>query len=211
MFLQAKHDYYQLDAMIDDEARLVRDTVRAFAQKEALPLFGEHYRAGTFPRQLIPRIAELGLLGPTMTEFGGAGVSDLAYGLMMQELERCDSGLRSFCSVQSGLVIYPSGQPFGQLAPAWILAMWPLLATTLNVSLRWLKGRYLLAALFGAIGGPLAFLAGERLGAVVFPDTGLTMIVLAVGWATLFPLLMRLSQRYDGFERRLNTSLEVSR
>ncbi|MCB1773497.1 MAG: DUF2878 domain-containing protein [Gammaproteobacteria bacterium] len=111
----------------------------------------------------------------------------------------------------SGLVIYPSGQPFGQLAPAWILAMWPLLAITLNVSLRWLKGRYLLAALFGAIGGPLAFLAGERLGAVVFPDTGLTMIVLAVGWATLFPLLMRLSQRYDGFERRLNTSLEVSR
>ena len=110
----------------------------------------------------------------------------------------------------SGLVVYPSGQPFEQLAPAWIIAMWPLLAITLNVSLRWLKGRYLLAALFGAIGGPLAFLAGERLGAVVFPDTALAMLVLAVGWAAMFPLLMRLSQRYDGFARAVKPSLEVS-
>ena len=110
----------------------------------------------------------------------------------------------------TGLVIYPSGQPFNQFAPAWILAMWPLLAITLNVSLRWLKERLVLAALFGAIGGPLAFLAGERLGAVVFPDSTLTMIVLAVGWGVLFPVLMWLSQRHDGFLSQPQRSVEVT-
>jgi glutaryl-CoA dehydrogenase len=107
MFLNGQIDVYQLDSLIDDDARLVRDTVGAFVQREAFPLIAEHYRASTFPTQLIPRIAELGLLGPTLSGYGGAGVSELAYGLMMQELERGDSGLRSFCSVQSGLVIYP--------------------------------------------------------------------------------------------------------
>lgn len=110
----------------------------------------------------------------------------------------------------AGMVVYPSGQPFKQFAPAWILAMWPLLAITLNVSLRWLKRRLVLSALFGAIGGPLAFLAGERLGAVAFPDVALTMTVLAAGWAALFPLLMRLSERYDGFPLPSHRSLEVA-
>ena len=110
----------------------------------------------------------------------------------------------------AGLVVYPSGQPFGQFAPAWILAMWPLLAITLNVSLRWLKGRLMLSALFGAIGGPLAFIAGERLGAVVFPDNTLTISVLAVGWGLLFPLLMWLSGRHDGFLSRSQRTVEVT-
>ncbi|MCP5144507.1 MAG: DUF2878 domain-containing protein [Gammaproteobacteria bacterium] len=98
----------------------------------------------------------------------------------------------------TGLVVYPSGQPFGVLAPVWILAMWPLLAITLNVSLRWLQGIQPVAALFGAVGGPLAFLAGERLGAVHFPDTIITMMALAVGWAALFPLLVRIAANNDG-------------
>jgi hypothetical protein len=74
-----------------------------------------------------------------------------------------------------------------------------MLATTLNLSLRWLHGRFLLASVFGAIGGPLAFLAGERLGAVVFPDTMLAMLVLGAGWGVLFTLLVILGMRNDGF------------
>jgi hypothetical protein len=106
----------------------------------------------------------------------------------------------------SGVLSYPHGQLAGNLygempghlAPLWIVAMWGMLATTLNVSLRWLHGRMLLAALFGAIGGPLAFFAGERLGAVTFSDPPLAMAVLAIAWAALFALLMTLAQRYDG-------------
>lgn len=108
-----------------------------------------------------------------------------------------------------GLILYPNGQIFGVLAPVWILAMWPLLAITLNVSLRWLKGLPAVAALLGAIGGPLAFLAGERLGAAVFPDPYLAMAVLAIGWAMLFPLLVSLSGRHDGFRTGLDKSVEV--
>jgi hypothetical protein len=108
-----------------------------------------------------------------------------------------------------GLVVYSSGQPFDLMAPLWILAMWPLLAITLNVSLRWLRGLPAVAALFGAIGGPLAFLAGERLGAAVFPDTGLAMAALATGWAILFPVLTRLAGRHDGFPVDLRKPTEV--
>lgn len=109
----------------------------------------------------------------------------------------------------SGLIVYPSGQPFGIFAPVWIIAMWPLLAITLNVSLRWLKGLPAAAVLFGALGGPLAFFAGERLGAAVFPEPFLAMAVLAVGWAVLFPLLMRLATRHDGFRGALEKPVEV--
>ena len=99
----------------------------------------------------------------------------------------------------TGVVIYPYGQLFGDLAPIWIIAMWAMLATTLNLSLRWLHGRFLLAGAFGAIGGPLAFLAGEKLGAVVFPDATLAMLVLASGWGLMFTLLVLLAMRNDGF------------
>jgi len=108
-----------------------------------------------------------------------------------------------------GLIVYPSSQPFGVLAPVWIVAMWPLLAITLNVSLRWLKGLPAVAALFGAIGGPLAFLAGERLGAAVFPDPVLAIAALALGWAMLFPLLMNLAARHDGFRADLEKPVGV--
>ncbi|MEJ2321893.1 MAG: DUF2878 domain-containing protein [Gammaproteobacteria bacterium] len=99
----------------------------------------------------------------------------------------------------AGVVVYPNGQLLGDLAPVWIVAMWAMLATTLNLSLRWLHGRFVQAFAFGAIGGPLAFLAGERLGAAVFPDTTQAMLVLAAGWGVLFTLLVLLAMRNDGF------------
>ncbi|RIL07381.1 MAG: acyl-CoA dehydrogenase [Proteobacteria bacterium] len=101
-------DYYAIEELLTDEERQVRDTTRRFVDEEFMPRIVESYRAGTFPNELIPRIAELGLFGPTLPEeYGCAGVSSVAYGLICQELERGDSGLRSFASVQSSLVMYP--------------------------------------------------------------------------------------------------------
>jgi glutaryl-CoA dehydrogenase len=101
-------DFLYLDELLDDEERLARDTVRSFVTKDFLPLLQEHVRRdGSFPMELVPRIAELGLFGANLTGYGCAGMSNIAYGLVMQELERGDSGLRSFASVQGGLVMYP--------------------------------------------------------------------------------------------------------
>ncbi|MCC6746105.1 MAG: acyl-CoA dehydrogenase family protein [Deltaproteobacteria bacterium] len=100
-------DFYGIDELLNEEERLVRDSVRAFVDERVMPIIQKHYRAGTFPKELVPDIARLGLLGSTLKEYGGAGVGPTAYGLINQELERGDSGIRSFVSVQSGLVIYP--------------------------------------------------------------------------------------------------------
>ncbi len=101
-------DYYNIENLLTEEERLIRNTVREFTDKEVLPIIEEYYIKGTFPTQLVRRLGELGLLGMTLPEeYGGAGVSNVAYGLAMQELERGDSGLRSFASVQGGLVMYP--------------------------------------------------------------------------------------------------------
>jgi hypothetical protein len=97
-----------------------------------------------------------------------------------------------------GWLIYPSGVFANWVAPSWIIAMWVSFATTLNVSLRWLHGRYGLALLFGAIGGPLAFFAGSQLGAVQFSDPLLAMAVLAAGWALITPVLVLIATRLDG-------------
>ncbi len=102
--------------------------------------------------------------------------------------------------VWSGLLSYEHGLFHPRLAPFWIIAMWALFATTFNVSLRWLKGRWWLSAVFGAIGGPLAYYAGFRLGAVDMSNQGEALMALAVGWAALMPVMMRLSQRYNGFQ-----------
>lgn len=91
----------------------------------------------------------------------------------------------------------PNAGP-GPLAPFWIVGMWVLFATTLNLGFRWLKGRFGLAAVFGAIGGPLAFFGGAKLGAVSFSDPVWTPIVIAVGWALLMPLMVYLSRHFDG-------------
>jgi len=101
--------------------------------------------------------------------------------------------------VWRGWLDYPSGTLIPDTAPHWILAMWGVFATTLNVSLRWMKQRWLIAIVSGAIGGPLAYYAGARLGGVVFTDQTTALIALGLGWAVLMPLLVALSQRLDGF------------
>jgi glutaryl-CoA dehydrogenase len=101
-------DFLHLDELYTEEERLARDTVRTFVSKEFLPRLQAHVRQdGSFPMELVPRIAELGLFGANLKGYGCAEMSNVAYGLVMQELERGDSGLRSFASVQGGLVMYP--------------------------------------------------------------------------------------------------------
>jgi glutaryl-CoA dehydrogenase len=101
-------DFLRLDQLLGDEERLARDTVREFVSKEFLPRIQEHVRRdGSFPMELVPQMAELGLFGANLQGYGCAGMNNVAYGLVMQELERGDSGLRSFASVQGGLVMYP--------------------------------------------------------------------------------------------------------
>jgi len=101
-------DYYDVEGLLPEAAKTVRDQVRAFVTDEVMPIIEEHAQRADFPRHLIPAFAEHGLLGPTIPrEYGGGGLSNIAYGLVMQELERGDSGLRSFCSVTGSLVMYP--------------------------------------------------------------------------------------------------------
>jgi glutaryl-CoA dehydrogenase len=100
-------DFYELDDELSDDERLVRDSVRRFVDAEINPIIARHYQAGTFPMELIPKFAELGMLGANLKGYGCAGLGDVAYGLIMQELERGDSGIRSFCSVQGALCMYP--------------------------------------------------------------------------------------------------------
>lgn len=100
-------DLYNIDHLLSEEERMVRDTVRKFVQERVLPIIGEHFEAGTFPRELIPAIADLGLLGMHLDGYGCAGLSSVCYGLACQELEAGDSGLRSFVSVQGSLAMFP--------------------------------------------------------------------------------------------------------
>ena len=99
-------DYFDLDSLLTDEERLVRDTVRSFVDREVIPIIEEANREGRFPRELLPGLAELGLLGANLTGYGLPGLGAVAYGLVMQELERGDSALRSFVSVQGALSMY---------------------------------------------------------------------------------------------------------
>jgi glutaryl-CoA dehydrogenase len=101
-------DFLRLDELLSDEERMARDTVREFVSNEFMPLIQEHIRRdGSFPMELVPQLAELGLFGANLQGYGCAGMNNVAYGLVMQELERGDSGLRSFASVQGSLVMYP--------------------------------------------------------------------------------------------------------
>ncbi len=100
-------DFLQLDDLLTDEEKLVRDTVRSFVDDNVIPIIEDHYMAGTFPDDLIQPMGELGFLGANLDGYGCAGLNNVAYGLIMQELERGDSGLRSFVSVQGALVMYP--------------------------------------------------------------------------------------------------------
>ncbi len=99
-------DYYGIEELLSAEERLIRDTVRDFVEAEVLPIIDKHNRAGTFPVHLIPRLGELGVLGANLRGYGCAGINNVAYGLAMQELERGDSAIRSFASVQGPLAMY---------------------------------------------------------------------------------------------------------
>ncbi len=100
-------DFVQLEADLDEEERLIRDTARDFVEDQVRPDIGDHYRAGTFPTEIIPEMGDLGFYAPNLEGYGSPNVSETAYGLLMQELEACDSGLRSMASVQGALVMYP--------------------------------------------------------------------------------------------------------
>jgi len=100
-------DYLLIDSQLSPQELLVRQTARRFADERAIPLLRDAFRNAAFPRELIPEMAELGFLGANIEGYGCAGMSNVEYGLVMQEIERADSGLRSFVSVQGALVMYP--------------------------------------------------------------------------------------------------------
>ncbi len=100
-------DFLQIDSLLSEEERLIRDTIRAFVSDKIIPVIERHFRAGTFPTDLVPEMARLGMFGASLQGYGCAGLNGVAYGLIMQELERGDSGIRSFVSVQGALCMYP--------------------------------------------------------------------------------------------------------
>lgn len=101
-------DYFNLEELLTEEERLVRDSIREFVSNNVIPIIESHYQSATFPHELVPKLGELGVFGITLPEeYGCANLNNVAYGLAMQELERGDSGLRSFASVQNSLVMYP--------------------------------------------------------------------------------------------------------
>lgn len=101
-------DLYRIDDLLTDEEKMIRDSIRQWIDENVLPIIEEYYQQAKFPHQLIPNLGEMSLLGANLPEkYGCAGINNVAYGLMMQELERGDSGMRSFASVQGALVMYP--------------------------------------------------------------------------------------------------------
>ena len=102
-------DFYALDELLNDDEQMIRDTVKKFVESEFKPLVAEHFEAGTFPMELVPTIADMGLLGMHLDGYGCAGASAMAYGIACRELEAGDSGLRSFVSVQGSLCMFRYG------------------------------------------------------------------------------------------------------
>jgi glutaryl-CoA dehydrogenase len=102
------HDYYLMDELLTEEHKLIRQSVRDFVKAEISPIIEEYAQQAKFPQHLVKRLGEMGCFGPTIpVEYGGGGLDQISYGLMMMELERCDSGIRSTASVQGSLVMYP--------------------------------------------------------------------------------------------------------
>jgi len=102
--------------------------------------------------------------------------------------------------VLSGWLTYSAGMFSTNIAPYWILAMWVLFSTTLNVSLRWMKKQLIIAAFLGGLAGPLAYYAGFKLGAVVMEDPLMSSLVIGAGWFFIMPLLMLITRKHDGFK-----------
>ena len=117
-------DFIGFDTLLSDEERLVRDTARQFIEDNLIPIIEDCNRAGRFPRELVKPMADMGFFGASLKDYGCAGMSNVEYGLVMQELERGDSGVRSFVSVQSALVMYPI-HAFGsaEQKQTWLPAM----------------------------------------------------------------------------------------
>src|SRR6266550_1259877 len=146
-------DFYNIDGLLSEEERAIRDTVRDWVDENLMPVIGEAYVAGKFPKQLVPGMAGLGLFGANLPEeYGCAGLNNVAYGLIMQELERGDSGVRSFASVQGALVMYPiysfGSNPAGMITVAketkdgWVLSgakMWITNGSTAQAAIIWAK------------------------------------------------------------------------
>lgn len=101
----------------------------------------------------------------------------------------------------TGWIAYPNGQWIPGAAPYWIIMMWVLFATTLNVSMRWLHGRPRLAALLGAVGGPVSYLAGAKIGAMTFVATAPAVVALAIAWGVAMPLLVQVAARLEAMEK----------
>jgi len=102
------HDYYLMDDLLSEEHKMIRESARDWVKKEMSPIIEEYFEKGYFPKQVIPGMAAIGAFGPYIPEeYGGPGLDNISYGIIMQELERCDSGLRSTASVQSSLVMFP--------------------------------------------------------------------------------------------------------
>ena len=101
-------DYFQVDELISEEQKLIRESVRNYVKKEISPIIEDYAQRAEFPQQIVKQLGELGCFGPTIpVEYGGGGLDYISYGLMMQELERGDSGVRSTASVQGSLVMFP--------------------------------------------------------------------------------------------------------
>src|SRR6266852_6290739 len=100
-------DYTEIDSLFSEQELLVRKTAREFVEREVIPIIDEHNREGKFPKHLVPQLGTLGFLGANLHGYDCAGMTNVEYGLVMQELERGDSGLRSFVSVQGALCMYP--------------------------------------------------------------------------------------------------------
>jgi glutaryl-CoA dehydrogenase len=103
-------DYLDIDSQLSEEEKLVRASARRFVSEQIQPLVRDAYANGTFPKQIIPALGEMGFLGANLEGYGCAGLSSVDYGLILKEMERCDSGVRSFCSVQGSLVMFPIHQ-----------------------------------------------------------------------------------------------------
>ncbi len=120
--------------------------------------------------------------------------------LILLALALVIGGIYDQLMLSSGLISYQAHGWIASLVPVWILALWAVFVTVLNVSLRWMRNRWLVAILFGAIGGPLAYMGAEKLGAVSLNNLPASYIALAVGWAILTPLLLVLSEKFDGYK-----------
>jgi glutaryl-CoA dehydrogenase len=101
-------DHYLVDELLTDEHRLIRDSVRQYVKKELSPIIEDYAQRAEFPKHIIPQLGAIGAFGPSLpAEYGCGGMDQISYGIIMQELERCDSGIRSTASVQGSLVMYP--------------------------------------------------------------------------------------------------------